>query len=278
MRWYHFNSDDKCWQESPNLPVINRAFLYGDGFFDTMLLIQGAPCFWDYHKARIQTTLSYLSLELQTDLDQMIRKLHRIINFVQPGDGRLRLSFYRDGEGKYMPESNRAECVAIIEPHETEVFPSSPLQKLGISELTLPSGEFGNHKTIGKHLQIKVALESQNESFDDLVLFNEQSHVVETISSNIFLVKEGRVYTPPLRSGALAGVVRQVLIDNIAVECNEDLTSDDLYSATEIFTTNSIIGIKSWYVRDECEMTQAKRELETVRALQLNSVRDFQGS
>lgn len=275
MHCYSYNTEKNTWGSHEGLQVTNRAFLYGDGFFDTMLLVGAVPGFWNYHRARMEASLDYLNLEFNPELDEVIQQLHSVIREVQPGNGRLRLTFYRAGEGKYSPESNRAELIATLEPNDSGVFPYYDIEKCGVSDIRIPSGEFGNHKTIGKHLQVKLALEAKESGLDDLIVLNERGELVESISSNLFLIKNEKLYTPPLSSGALSGVLRRVIMDQFDVDDSKALTMDDVKEADELFTTNSIAGIRPRYLDDKKGEVMTRSIWEAIKTAQVNSIQGF---
>jgi len=92
--------------------------------------------------------------------------------------------------------------------------------------------------------------EAQKAGFDEVVLLNERGEVAECTAANIFVVRNGKVYTPPLNSGCLEGVTRGILFE-IAPEAGipvieQQLKPDDLYSADEVFissTNRNLIGV-----------------------------------
>jgi branched-chain amino acid aminotransferase len=90
------------------------------------------------------------------------------------------------------------------------------------------------------------------EGFDDALLMNDQGRLAECTSANFFLVRDGRVLTPPLAAGCLPGITREVLrevIPDAGYELLEqDLTPDDLGSASEVFissTTREVAAVGS---------------------------------
>jgi branched-chain amino acid aminotransferase len=92
--------------------------------------------------------------------------------------------------------------------------------------------------------------EAQSEGFDEVVLLNERGEIAECTAANIFMVKDKRVYTPPLNSGCLEGVTRGILFE-IAPEAGiavveRPLKPDDLFSADEVFissTNRNLLGV-----------------------------------
>ena len=90
------------------------------------------------------------------------------------------------------------------------------------------------------------------EGFDEVLLLNEKGRIAECSSANIFLVRGGRALTPPLASGCLPGVTREILLE-VAPKAGidiieQDLTLDDLSSAQEAFissTTREVAAVES---------------------------------
>jgi branched-chain amino acid aminotransferase len=90
------------------------------------------------------------------------------------------------------------------------------------------------------------------KGFDDALLVNEKDQLAECTSANIFLVRGGEIFTPPLSSGCLAGVTREILLE-IAPKAGfplheKELTASDLDSAEEVFissTTREVAAIES---------------------------------
>jgi branched-chain amino acid aminotransferase len=90
------------------------------------------------------------------------------------------------------------------------------------------------------------------EGFDDALLLNEKGRLAECTSANIFLVRDGRVLTPPLSSGCLAGITREVLFEvapKVGIEIVErDLSPEDLARVQEVFissTTREVAAVGS---------------------------------
>jgi len=92
--------------------------------------------------------------------------------------------------------------------------------------------------------------EAQKEGWTEVILLNERGEVAECTSANIFCVKDGKIFTPPLSSGCLEGVTRSLLLEiapRAGVPLSEKtLKMDDLYVADEAFITStnrSLLGV-----------------------------------
>jgi 4-amino-4-deoxychorismate lyase len=98
------------------------------------------------------------------------------------------------------------------------------------------------------YLLCKLAyLEAKEKGFDEAIILNNRGYVAETSRSNIFLVKDGQVFTPSLSCGCLEGITRRAIFDLAKrnhIEIFEgNFTIQDLYDADEVFLTNSLMGV-----------------------------------
>ena len=83
-----------------------------------------------------------------------------------------------------------------------------------------------------------ASLEKKKLQLDDLLLFNDSEYLAESTNSNLFMLKEGKLFTPPLTDAPLDGCMRKLVIDTFKVH-QKSITKDDLLLADEIFLSNS---------------------------------------
>ena len=83
---------------------------------------------------------------------------------------------------------------------------------------------------------------ASQEGFNDALFFNEKGYLTETSCSNIFIVKNNKIFTPKIENGLLHGIIRQWVIESFFVE-ERDILYKDLEEADEVFITNSLMGI-----------------------------------
>lgn len=226
---------------------MNRGFLYGDGFFESFKVVDQVPVFWDYHFKRIGETSKYLELDLEyseIDLKKSISAYLQNQNIVH---GRLRISFFRQGEGKYLPEQNGVELAFQAEKMDEVWFEKHTIDHIHISTISLPKHELGNHKIIGKSLQIKAALEAKRQNAQEAIMLNDRGEVCEGISGNIFGVFGNRFITPPLTSGCLSGTIRALLLEKYEGIQEAVLSVDELLTADAIIFTNAVSGFKVYH-------------------------------
>jgi branched-subunit amino acid aminotransferase/4-amino-4-deoxychorismate lyase len=249
---YLINGEITAISELPN-SMFNRGFLYSDGFFETIRICHGIPQHMDLHWNRITASLSAHRIQNQQGLT--VKKLaHSLIalctrNGVQNG-GRVRITFFRDGGGRYRPESNDMAWLATAEPLTDNLW-NSPDKGLSVdvfNDMKKLVGPFANFKNLSSALYIQAALWAEEKALDDALIQNHQSSIIESSHSNLFLVSNRVLYTPSLDSGPVGGIMRASVI-NAALEhgfkvyeCT--ITPKEMLQADEMFLTNTIRGIQ----------------------------------
>lgn len=230
----------------------NRAFRLGDGFFETVRVVNGSAHLWPAHYARIKGCAKVLKLEvpaifsekfLEESVDNLLTK-----NEIEAG-GRLRFTFFREGEGTYRPTSNRMGFLLEVDRMPQRIF---QLNDKGISidvfsELRKEYDAFSAFKMLGNHIYIQASVWAQNHNLEDAFICNPKGNIIEATASNVFIVKNGRIYTPSVADGCVGGVMRMAVI-NAAVRLGipvyeSELSMNDITFADEVFLTNAVQGV-----------------------------------
>ncbi len=241
-------------KERFELPYNNRAFLYGDGFFETLHANGTEPQFFQDHLTRIQYALDVLNLRLpgSYSLDKLNNAITGLLvrNKLFVG-ARVRLTFFRLGAGKYTPTENT--CALLI---DTEPLPAAKYQlnDKGLevdlfNKIPKPIWPLGQFKSLNSGLYTIAGIFAQQHALDDVFLINEHAQIVEATSSNVFVLKDRQVFTPSLKSGCVAGIMRKQLFKVLTsmgfeVISSHDFTPDFIKSAEEVWLSNSISGIR----------------------------------
>ena len=105
-------------------------------------------------------------------------------------------------------------------------------------------------KTNNKALNVVASIYANENDYDNCLLLNTNKNVVEALNSNVFIVKDKIIKTPPLTDGCLKGVMRKQIIEIIKMlpEYSIEETSIspfELQKADEVFLTNVIQGVQS---------------------------------
>lgn len=250
---YILHNDEFVIINHPILTAANRGFKYGDGLFETMRMCNGKLKFAELHADRLRAGMKALKIDGSTLLDEYFlkQKTAELCKKNKLKDNvRFRLSVYRAGDGLYTPNSNKFGYVLESSALEEDNY---ELNKKGLiidvfDELTKPVNILSNYKTSNSLLYVMAGLYKKQHRLDDAFILNQHGFLCESISSNIFVVYDKKIYTPALSEGCVAGVMRNVVMsmaraNDIAVT-EAQINPEILKAAEEVFVTNAISGIR----------------------------------
>lgn len=239
-----------------NAPVIDagsRAFLYGDGLFESIRIINGRPINLKGHMQRMFKGAELLKIRIPIHLNEEVFK-EKILELLELSEitkgGKCRLSLDRMSGGSYKPTSNEATYFIEVWPQDDNEF---QLNYKGLEidiyrDIKLQYSVLSPFKTKNGLIKVMAALAAEESGLDDFVLQNDKGNIIESTSCNLFIVSNGVLYTPGLQEGCLAGTMRMQII-NIAIqngirvyECS--VLPHNLLSADEVFLTNAVSGLK----------------------------------
>jgi len=220
----------------------NRLFKYGDGLFESILVLNGKIFNLSQHHRRLKYSLELLHLRLNIDLTELFAEVEQLFERNNRTNGFMRLTVFRRDGGMYSPHSN--DCNYFMTIQDVRVDPFFKLNELGLKLGTYDKhyknrNSLSNIKSSNSLLYVLAAIEKSNSEFDDLILFNDLQQPIESYNSNLFIVKNNICVTPPLSSGALDGTMRALIMDTIEVE-EREITIQELNSCDEIFLTNAL--------------------------------------
>lgn len=242
--------------QDASLPIFyvnNRGFRYGDGVFETMRLYKGRVLFADLHFSRLLAGMEILKLNFsaaftQEWMTEEVLKLSRSAKIFK--SARIRFSVYRSDGGLYTPETNRFSFIVELDKLESENFELN--QKGYLSDLftgvVLPRNALSRHKTSNGLPYVLAAVSKAENGLDETFLLNDEGGLVEGSATNIFIVKNNKVFTPGLMEGCTNGIMRQVVLEllkeNQIPTTELHIPAPSLYDADEVFLTNAIQGIR----------------------------------
>ena len=237
----------------PNFFHTNRALRYGDGLFEGIRILNGEFLFYNDHFERVTNGMKALQIIPSDDFTPAF--LYKnicdlLIANKNNGNAIIRLQVYRGGEGLYEPENNLAQF--FIESFEAQNYFFNESENLSIDIFTEWKKERTpamNFKTCNAQVYIMASIWKKKNNMGDVLILNSDVDVADATSSNVFIVKDEKIFTPALSSGAVGGVVRKNLIaflktENISVE-EKIISTVEIISADEIFLTNVSKGIRS---------------------------------
>jgi len=214
----------------------------GWGLFTTMRIFQGEAFAYERHWRRLEKDAGRIRLPFHFDAAEVRRHLGELLaaNEVTEGTARIfmihnRVGFWHSGEN--LPEVDLILCTAGLPAHAGDA-------RLSVAENGRHAASpLAGVKTTSWLNNVWHLAEAQKAGWTEVILLNERGEVAECTSANIFCVKAGAVFTPPLSSGCLEGVTRSVLLEiapRVGVSLSEKtLTMQDLYGADEVFITST---------------------------------------
>ncbi len=228
----------------------NRAFRYGDGLFESMRVVNGKIPFYNHHFDRLTRGMKALRIKTPTYFNPHYLK-NEISKVVENQKFcRLRLAVWREEGGLYTPTSNDPDFLIETAPLVDKNFSLNDLgMTIGIfKDFTLRETPISAYKTSNALPYILAAMFAKENSFDEVLMLNQDGNVAEGFGSNLFLVKNKTLITPSVSSGCVGGVMRQIVIEmaqKAKIEVKEMNTPLSIVrDADEIFYTNAVQGIK----------------------------------
>ena len=217
-------------------------FLNGWGVFTTLRVTEGVLFAWERHWARIVRDARRMHVPLQDTAEKLLTGLHELIAANEAQDATLRVAIVRNQGGPF-------EAPGLTRPFEIIAF-TTGLRVWGDSvRLSVkPDGrhgasEFRGAKVTAWAQNLTWNEEARDRGFDEVVLLDEFGRVSECTSANIFAVFGTEVVTPPLESGCLPGITREILLEAIHVDGisikEKHLVPADLEAADSVFITSS---------------------------------------
>lgn len=235
-------------EDRAEIPITDRSFLTGEGLFETLRAYQDNVLFLSEHFKRFELGAKILNLKIPVSLTKLKALVIETLNINQLSDAVIRIYLTPQGEslGDYDKPPKRVNL--LISCHPFKIFPTEYYQK-GISchivqKVVAEQGILSQIKStyyLGRILARREAREHQ--AFEGILL-NQEGHVTEGASSNLFMVKNQKIITPPLSEGLMAGVTRAQIFriakqDQIEIE-ERIILSKDLFAADEVFITSSL--------------------------------------
>ena len=223
--------------------INNRAFLYGDAVFETLIIFNDKILFWEDHYFRLMSSMRIIRLDIPDKytpefFKKNIIKIHN--NISQTGNSRIRINIYRSSFGKYKPEKNTPSFIISCESinYNTYKLNKGHYEVDLYKDYYLDNQLISSIKSNNKIINVVASIYASENGFDNCILLNKDKLVSEFINSNLFIIKDEKIYTPTLKSGCLNGVVRKNLFKILSSSsfelCEQDLSTFDITQTDEI--------------------------------------------
>jgi branched-chain amino acid aminotransferase len=214
-----------------------------------MRISRGQAFAYERHWRRLEKDAGITHIPMPYTAAKVRVHLHEVIRANQVTDGCARIYLIYNDVGFWQSDEERPQTDLIIYSASLPEY-REPI-RLGLQEHGRHAASpLAGVKSTSWLPNVWAVAEAQRQGLDEVVLLNERGEIAECTAANIFVVKNGKVYTPPLNSGCLEGVTRGILFE-IAPEAGvavmqQTLRPEDLFSADEVFissTNRNLLGV-----------------------------------
>lgn len=261
------------------LSISNRSFLYGDGVFETLKIVNNKILFFEDHYFRLMASMRIIRMQIPMSftleyLEEQILNLAVVNN--HQDSARIRFTVFRNEGGFYLPTDNSVSFIIqsaeILEPKYS--FEKKSFEVDLYKDFIVPKQLLSTLKTANKITNVTAGIFAKENDLDAALLINEDKNVIEAANGNLFMLMGNNLITPPISEGCLNGIMRKQLIEIakkiVSIEVIEQAISPfDLQKADELFITNVIMGIQpiTKYRKKEFGTTFAQQLQEKLNTL-----------
>lgn len=232
----------------------NRAFLYGDGVFETLKVVNQKVLFLEDHYFRLMASMRIVRMQIPNNFtleyfEEQVISTAKAANCA--ASARIRFTVFRNDGGYYLPQTRKVSYVIQVSPLENVKYSFSD----AVYEVDLYKDFFiskqllSTIKTTNKMISITGSIYAQENDLNNCLLLNNDKNVVEALNGNLFMLLGTKLITPPTEEGCLNGIARKQIIALAkkmeGIEMVEaPISPFDLQKADELFITNIIQGIQ----------------------------------
>lgn len=241
--------------QNDNILTQNRAFLYGDGVFETLKIVNNKVLFLEDHYFRLMASMRVVRMEIPMNFTMEFFE-EQILKVVRENgistSARARITVFRNDGGLYLPKTNEVSYLiqAIALENKSYVQNTSAYEVDLYKDFYITKQLLSSIKTTNKMINVTGSIFAHENGLQNCILLNDTKNVVEALQGNLFMVVGKKLITPPVSEGCLNGIMRKQILALAkkieGIEVTEEIISPfDLQKADELFLTNVITGIQS---------------------------------
>lgn len=246
-RWIYLNGEYVT-KENAKISVFDHGFLYGDGIFEGIRVYNGTIFKLKEHIDRLYDSAKSILLDIGMTPEEMTERVVETVRRNELKDAYIRLVVSRGvGDLGLDPRKcSKPNVVIIVE--QLALFPKEHYES-GIRIITVPTRRNipdalnPKIKSLNYLNNVLVKIYANQAGVSEALMLNAQGYVAEGSGDNIFIIKNGIIYTPPSYLGALEGITRNAIIEIAEklgyVVKEQPFTVHDVYVADEVFLTGT---------------------------------------
>jgi branched-chain amino acid aminotransferase len=242
---------DGVWHDdavNASVSVLDHGLLYGDGVFEGVRFYAGAPFLLDAHLRRLRDSARCLGFEVPADDAELAGVCAEAIARFGEADGYLRLIVTR-GRGQLGVSPHTCErptmilIAAVLQLYPAELYERGVDVVTSALRRAAPDSVPPQVKSLNYLTSVLAAAEARARGAHEALLLNAAGEICECTADNVFFVRDGRITTPPVASGALDGITRGHVIALLradGIEVSEQVAVlPDAWTADEAFLTGT---------------------------------------
>jgi branched-chain amino acid aminotransferase len=230
------------------ISVFDHGLLYGDGIFEGIRFYNSRVFRLEEHLERLWDSARSICLEIPMRQSEMTEALLETIRQNGLREGYIRLIVTR-GVGNL--GLNPVQCkkpsviiiVATIALYSREVYENGLTVVTCATRRTSPGALNPAVKSLNYLNNVMARIEANLAGADEALMLNDAGNVAECTADNVFVIKRGQIFTPPISAGALRGITRAVVFDiaaELGIKISEtEITRHDVFIADECFLTGT---------------------------------------
>lgn len=235
-------------KDDAKVSVFDHGFLYGDGIFEGIRCYNGKVFRMKEHIDRLWDSAKSLHIAIPISKEEMSSAIYQTLAANEMVDGYIRLVVTR-GIGTLGLDAHLCGTPQIIIITASLKLYTADFYEKGIkivtaSTIRMPSDSLNPRIKSCNYLNnILAKIEGYNAGCEEALMLNHQGDVAECTGDNIFIIRNGKLYTPPADAGILEGITRNAVIDvarNMGIDVFETaMTRHDVYCSDECFLTGT---------------------------------------
>jgi branched-chain amino acid aminotransferase len=228
--------------------VFDHGLLYGDGIFEGIRFYNGRVFRLEEHHDRLWDSARSICLEIPMSKEEMTEALLETIRRNGLRDGYIRQIVTR-GVGNLGLNPTQCKRPTVIIIAATIALYPEEMYRNGLTIVTCATRRSGPAtlnpavKSLNYLNNVMARIEANLAGADEALMLNDAGNVAECTADNIFIIKKGQIFTPPIAAGALRGITRSVVFeiaDELGIQISEtDITRHDVFVADECFLTGT---------------------------------------
>lgn len=221
------------------VPLLDEGLLQGFGLIETMAAYDGSVPLFDRHFKRMSKSAERFGIAVPRTAVDLREDVGDLLDANGMTEARVRWTLTRGNPDLDVPPTLSLHALPLTAPPRTMKAAISPTLRLS------PVSPLAGHKALSYFAYRWAREEARMQGYDEALLLDTDGYLAEGAASNLFVVIDGRIVTPALRHGGLAGIARGLVLELLSdSNCQVgSLRPEAFEHASEAFLTNAVTGV-----------------------------------